>query len=326
MTISAHGVNGFTLQDFNLGQELGRGEGGAVRLAFHRPSNQNFALKEISIGSQATRHQLWKELCTHQECGNMSNIVTLHDFFYSEGRVYLVLELMDWGSLDTLLKLQATSMTSRTMDEGVLSVITRSITVALAFLHNQRNLIHRDLKPGNVVMNEQGVVKLSDFGVSRVLDNEAKGSSWVGTASYMSPERLLGCQYSHKADIWSLGILILECALGRHPYLSADGGQTVVFELMQRVVSEPAPIPEGGSLSPELVDFVRNCLIKDENSRWSAAQLLQHPYIQRHWAKSEPYVAKWLAQWQNPSQDASGSDFQFLQDVAITDPMSTSME
>lgn len=236
MTIPQQGeMLGFRMADFLIGPELGRGEGGGVLLALHTPTNTQYALKEISIGAQSTRHQLAKEMQMHKGCGRMPHIVQLFDVFYEEGRVYLVLELMDWGSLETLLKLQLQEVPPRRMDEGVLAVIMQRTLSALRFLHEEHKIIHRDLKPGNIVMDCRGVIKLSDFGVSRALDNEAKGLSWVGTASYMSPERLQGGEYSHKADIWSLGIIALECAIGRHPYLREDGAETVFFELMQQV-------------------------------------------------------------------------------------------
>jgi len=259
----------------------------------------------------------------------MQDIVQLFDVFYDEGRVYLVLELMDWGSLEALLHRQG----SARMDEGVLSVIMRKITSALHFLHDQHSMVHRDLKPGNVVLNCAGVVKLSDFGVSRVVDNEAKGMSWVGTASYMSPERLLGSQYTHKADVWSLGIMCIECAIGRHPYLREDGQETVFFELMQRVVSDPPPIPQNQGLSGQLVDFIQCCLAKEEQQRWGARDLLNHPFLTMHADKGEEIVTAWLAQFERPTiyddegnvysldgQAAQDADSLLLPDVSVTYP------
>lgn len=328
MTLRQNGVNGYNLPDFILGPELGRGEGGGVRIALHRPTNKSFALKEITIGTQANRHQLGKELQTHMTCGAMQDIVQLFDVFYDEGRVYLVLELMDWGSLEALLVRQ----TSVRMDEGVLSVIIRKITSALHFLHDEHKMVHRDLKPGNVVLNCAGVVKLSDFGVSRVLDNEAKGMSWVGTASYMSPERLMGSQYTHKADIWSLGIMAIECAIGRHPYLREDGRETVFFELMQRVVSDPPPIPQEMGLSGQLIDFLQCCLTKEETERWGARDLLNHPFMTMHADKGEELVTQWLAQFERPKiYDDEGIEYSMdgqmaanenllLPDVSVTNP------
>lgn len=166
MKILPIGEHGFTLRDFTLGPELGRGEGGGVRIAAHRPSKIRYALKEISIGAQATRHQLGKELQMQRNC-RFPHIVQLYDVFYDEGRVYLVLELMDWGSLERLLQAQQQQQdpSRKGMDEGVLGVVMHRIMCAVSYLQTEHKIIHRDLKPGNVVMSCNGNVKLSDFGV-----------------------------------------------------------------------------------------------------------------------------------------------------------------
>lgn len=274
-----------------------------MRIAFHHQKQKQFALKGISTASMQQRHQLDAELKSHHGCGQMEDIVTLHDFFYDEGRVYLVLELMDWGSLQHLIEQQQQVR----MPELVLSVILRRITNALYFLHEQRNLIHRDLKPGNVVIGQAGDVKLSDFGVSRVLEGDAKGQTFVGTVGYMSPERLQGLAYTHKADIWSLGIIAIECALGQHPYIpitGSDGQPPPLFEIMQRVVYEDVPLPPHSGLSPMCEDFIRKCLHRDESERWSAEQLLQHAFLNDVVPESVPpgrraeVMRQWLRQYQ----------------------------
>ena len=80
-------------------------------------------------------------------------------------------------------------------------------------------VIHRDIKPSNLLINSEGQVKIADFGVSGQIENTLEYKhSWVGTATYMSPERFKGEPYNHDTDIWSLGLAIIECALGRYPY------------------------------------------------------------------------------------------------------------
>lgn len=78
---------------------------------------------------------------------------------------------------------------------------------------------HRDIKPANILLNKNGIVKIADFGVSGQMENSADCmSSWVGTLAYMSPERLQGDSYRSDTDIWSLGIVLSECAIGKYPY------------------------------------------------------------------------------------------------------------
>ena len=155
-----------------------------------------------------------------------------------------------------------------------------------------------------MVIGQAGDVKLSDFGVSRVLESGAKGQTFVGTVGYMSPERLKGEKYSYKADIWSLGIIAIECALGHHPYTRSDGPPPPLFEIMQRVVVEDVPLPPVTGLSPQCEDFIRKCLHKDESQRLSADQALEHDFL--NWQKRNPpypetaqneVMRQWLRQY-----------------------------
>ena len=131
--------------------------------------------------------------------------------------VGVVLELMDWGSLAHLVDQQRDR--GQRMNELVLSVILRRVSSAMHYLHTQRQLIHGNLKPGNVLIGQAGDVKLS-FGASRTLETGVKQhairSVFTRALGYMSPERLQGNQRSHKDDIWSLGMMALECALCQH--------------------------------------------------------------------------------------------------------------
>lgn len=85
-------------------------------------------------------------------------------------------------------------------------------------MHKEKHVVHRDIKPANILLNKNGVVKLADFGVSGQTETSMDClTSWVGTMSYMSPERLSGSQYFKDTDLWSLGIILIECAVGRCP-------------------------------------------------------------------------------------------------------------
>ena len=96
-------------------------------------------------------------------------------------------------------------------------MITVQILQGLAYLH-KNHVVHRDIKPANILLNKNGIVKLADFGVSGQTETSMDGlTSWVGTMSYMSPERLKGSKYFKDTDLWSLGIILIECATGRCP-------------------------------------------------------------------------------------------------------------
>ena len=148
-------------------------------------------------------------------------IVEFYGAFFQEGAVYICMEFMDGGSIDKIY--------GDGVPEGVLRKITLSTVLGLKSLKDEHNIIHRDVKPTNILVNTRGQVKICDFGVSgNLVASMAKTN--IGCQSYMAPERISGGgvaqaganpgggTYSVQSDIWSLGLTIIECGLGRYPY------------------------------------------------------------------------------------------------------------
>lgn len=148
-------------------------------------------------------------------------IIDFYGAFFQEGAVYICIEFMDGGSIDKLY--------GDGIPEGVLRKITLSTVMGLKDLKDKHNIIHRDVKPTNILVNSKGQVKICDFGVSgNLVASIAKTN--IGCQSYMAPERIAsgglaqaganpgGGTYSVQSDIWSLGLSIVECAMGQYPY------------------------------------------------------------------------------------------------------------
>jgi len=148
-------------------------------------------------------------------------IVDFYGAFFQEGAVYICMEFMDGGSIDKIYH--------EGIPENVLRKITLATTMGLKSLKDEHNIIHRDVKPTNILINTRGQIKICDFGVSgNLVASIAKTN--IGCQSYMAPERISsggiaqaganpgGGTYSVQSDIWSLGLSIIECALGRYPY------------------------------------------------------------------------------------------------------------
>lgn len=148
-------------------------------------------------------------------------IVDFYGAFFQEGAVYICMEYMNGGSIDKIY--------SEGVPEGVLRKITLSTVMGLKSLKDEHNIIHRDVKPTNILVNSIGQVKICDFGVSgNLVASIAKTN--IGCQSYMAPERIAsggipqgganpgGGTYSVQSDIWSLGLSIIECAMGQYPY------------------------------------------------------------------------------------------------------------
>merc|ERR1712232_43417 len=132
--------------------------------------------------------------------------------------MFMCMELMDLGSLETIRR----QLPRGIFPEAIIGKMTVQLVTGLAYLYDTFKVVHRDIKPSNILINSSGSVKLCDFGVSgQLMDSIAR--TYVGTNSYMAPERVLGDPYTVRSDVWSLGLTLVEFATGRHPYRLEDG-------------------------------------------------------------------------------------------------------
>lgn len=163
------------------------------------------------------------------------------------------------------------------------------MVAGLVYLHKTLRIVYRDIKPNNLLLNSRGELKISDFGVSGQLTSSVSNClSWVGTVTYMSPERIKGDSYSYDSDLWSLGLTLLECALGRYPYPPPGdvSGQPLGFwELLEYIVVEAPPLlprDDGHSFSAEFADFISLCMQKECACRPASTDLAKHPFLKMH--------------------------------------------
>jgi serine/threonine protein kinase len=189
------------------------------------------------------------------------------------------MEYMSAGSLqDIVLK-------GGCQNEMILSRIALGVLHGLAHIH-KKYMVHRDIKPHNLLMNRQGEVKISDFGLARTLtDTVSSTKTFVGTLLYMAPERIGGGDYSYSADIWSFGLVLISVALGRYPLPTQDG----FFGLVDSVANEKYLQLPVDIYSKDCRDFIENCLRIDPKERLTAEQLLQHPFVNKY-SENETFV------------------------------------
>uniref|UniRef100_A0ABI0NRQ5 Dual specificity mitogen-activated protein kinase kinase 1 n=2 Tax=Bos TaxID=9903 RepID=A0ABI0NRQ5_BOVIN len=291
--------------DFEKISELGAGNGGVVFKVSHKPSGLVMARKLIHLEIKpAIRNQIIRELQVLHEC-NSPYIVGFYGAFYSDGEISICMEHMDGGSWDQVLK------KAGRIPEQILGKVSIAVIKGLTYLREKHKIMHRDVKPSNILVNSRGEIKLCDFGVSgQLIDSMA--NSFVGTRSYMSPERLQGTHYSVQSDIWSMGLSLVEMAVGRYPIPPPDAKE---LELMfgcqvegDTAETPPRPRTPGRPLSfygmdsrppmavfefLEFQDFVNKCLIKNPAERADLKQLMVHAFIKRSDAEEVDF-AGWL--------------------------------
>ncbi|ODQ54643.1 Pkinase-domain-containing protein [Saitoella complicata NRRL Y-17804] len=288
-------------EDIEVQRELGAGNGGTVSRVLHKPTRTIMARKIIHIEAKpATRKQILRELQIMYDCSS-PHIVSFYGAILTgpqSADVAIFMEHMDAGSLDRISKLSP-------LPPRILRAVTRSVMEGLGYLYNVHRIIHRDIKPSNVLVNRRGEVKLCDFGVSGELINSI-ADTFVGTSTYMSPERIQGAQYSVKSDVWSFGITLIELAAGSFPFPSSAGTPLGILDLLQQIVHEPAPtlpelvrgkveyvgpyVKEGeGKRSGDdevewrvdrsLKEVVAGCLDKDPEARWGPEVVLKSAFM-----------------------------------------------
>lgn len=291
-------------------KELGAGNFGVVAKVLHVPSGRTMARKVIHVDlNQAVQTQIIRELRIMHECRLPYITEFFGAFMRSNNSIVLCMEYCNCGSLDKIVPL----CDRRQFPLVVLKKLAFAILTGLTYLHDTHRIIHRDIKPSNVLMTHRGEFKLCDFGVLRQLTNSlAMADTFVGTSTYMSPERIQGLTYGVKSDVWSMGLMLVELASGWSIWNDEDGangdtpasGPNGILDLLQRIVNEPSPTLTGrtNAASAEPYDmalcrFVDACLLKDMLKRASPGTLLKDPFLagveegaydadMRAWAKS----------------------------------------
>ncbi|KAH9488890.1 Dual specificity mitogen-activated protein kinase kinase 7 [Bulinus truncatus] len=278
-----------SVEDLQPEGELGHGTCGQVTRMRHKPTDNLMAVKQMRrSGNKEENKRIIMDLDVVIKSHDCPFIVQCVGTFITKSEVWICMELM-YTCLDKLLK-----RTRRPVPEKILGKITVATVKALNYLKETHGVIHRDVKPSNILLDEKGNVKLCDFGISgRLVDSKAKTRS-AGCAAYMAPERIeppdpTRPDYDIRADVWSLGISLVELATGEFPYKNCKTD----FEVLTKVLQEDPP-QLGREFSMDLRSFVKDCLTKDCKKRPKYRKLLEHQYIKR--SESEHVnIAAWVA-------------------------------
>ncbi|XP_076904664.1 putative serine/threonine protein kinase IREH1 [Bidens hawaiensis] len=293
-----------SIDDFEIIKPISRGAFGRVFLAKKRTTGDLFAIKVLKKADMIRKNAVESILAERDILISVRNPFVVR-FFYSftcRENLYLVMEYLNGGDLYSLLR------NLGCLDEDVARVYIAEVVLALEYLHSL-HVVHRDLKPDNLLIAHDGHIKLTDFGLSKVglinstdlsgpavsdtsllgeqesqssvsesQQERRKNRSAVGTPDYLAPEILLGTGHGMSADWWSVGVILFELIVGIPPF-NAEDPQTIFDNILNRNIPWPM-IPE--EMSPEAADLIDQLLTEDPNQRLGArgtTEVKQHPFF-----------------------------------------------
>lgn len=260
---------GTTIGRFQILAQLGKGGMATVYKAFQPSLDRTVALKVLHPGiseSPEMRERFDREAKAIARLQH-PNIIQVFDFDTVDGHSFLVMELVDGGTLKA--KLVDLARTGQRLPLGEASRIVREVGEALDAAHNQ-GIVHRDVKPSNILLTTSGKAVVADFGIARIIAGaqQTQTGVGVGTPEYMSPEQSQGLEIDHRSDIYSLGIMAYELVTGRVPF-SADTPLAVVLSH----VRDPLPLPSkiDPSIGPSIEQALLKATAKDPAARYGKA-------------------------------------------------------
>lgn len=257
------------LREYNLHEELGHGSFGIVYKAYNQTTSQVAAVKIVPADKDFAA--LISEIDILKSCDSKF-ITRYYGSGVADGNIWIVLEFCGGGSVSELIS----ASPKKALDLGLIVTITASVTSALNYLHANK-LLHRDVKCSNVLLTESGAVKVADFGVcTKLSDAVSKRNTIIGTPFWMAPEVIREESYDFKADIWSLGICVIEMADGAPPFSHMHPMRAIFLIPM---MTSPPKLRDEDKYPSTMLDFIAQCLTMQASERPSSASLAGHAFV-----------------------------------------------
>ena len=255
---------GSKLSDFNIVRNLGEGHFGSVKLVTSKLTNKLYAMKEIKASRYKTdkqRKQVEKEIKLLENLHH-PHVITYFNSFRENEDFYIVIEYINGGSLEDLL-IENIQKGKRISEKTIWDLLVQSLS-GLLYLHTKRKIIHRDIKPDNLLLDSEGHLKISDFGVSAIKSEDAEEllkchGTVAGPIQFMAPEVCIGDMYDFKSDLYMLGLTFFFMLSNKLPEKKLTIGPLII-----PIPDPSAKIPD--VYSQDLKDFINN-LLKDPEAR-----------------------------------------------------------
>ncbi|OAD70890.1 hypothetical protein PHYBLDRAFT_114945 [Phycomyces blakesleeanus NRRL 1555(-)] len=251
-------------------KRVGQGASGSVYVAISLSTNTKVAIKQMDLAHQPRKELIVNEILVMKESQHPNIVNFLDSFLVKNAELWVIMEYMEGGALTDVID-------NNTMTEQQIATVCLESTAGLHHLHSQ-NIIHRDIKSDNILLNAHGQVKISDFGFcAKLTDQRNKRATMVGTPYWMAPEVVKQKEYGAKVDIWSLGIMAIEMIENEPPYLDEEPLKALYLIATNGTPTLKAP----ERLSRELKSFLAVCLCVDVRSRATSAELIEHDFLKK---------------------------------------------
>ncbi|KAG8463265.1 hypothetical protein KFE25_011262 [Diacronema lutheri] len=258
-------------QEYEMLEVIGNGHFAKVRKGRHRLTGQLVAVKIITKPAPAKMKMLKAEVDIMTKLDH-PNVVRLHKVVDTETKLYLVMELLTGGELFDRI------VAKGHYSEADARTLTRTIVSTMAYLHSQ-GVAHRDLKPENILLAtdaEDAAMKITDFGLSRLIDETSLMTTACGTPGYVAPEVITHEAYSTQIDMWSVGVIVYILLCGFPPFYGENDAQ-MFRKIRSAQYKFLAPYWDG--ISAEAKDFVAKLLVVDPHKRMTARAALSHEWL-----------------------------------------------
>ncbi|CEP13652.1 hypothetical protein [Parasitella parasitica] len=251
-------------------KRVGQGASGSVYVAVSLATNTKIAIKQMDLAHQPRKDLIVTEILVMKESQHPNIVNYLDSFLVKNNDLWVIMEYMEGGALTDIID-------NNTMTEQQIATVCHETTAGLLHLHSQ-NILHRDIKSDNILLNAQGQVKISDFGFcAKLTDQRNKRATMVGTPYWMAPEVVKQKEYGAKVDIWSLGIMAIEMIENEPPYLDEEP-----LKALYLIATNGTPtLKNPEKLSRELKGFLAVCLCVDVRSRATADELMNHEFLRK---------------------------------------------
>jgi len=264
-------------QIYRDAKKIGEGAAGEVFLATNARTRQRVAIKKMAMNDESMKLLITE--ISIMKSSHHPNIVDYIESYVIHEQLWVVMEYMGSGCLTEVLE----QFELIQMPESQIALVCQESLKALMYIHSLHR-IHRDIKSDNILLGDDGSVKIADFGyAAQLTTKQQKRNTVVGTPYWMAPELIRGYDYGIKVDIWSTGIMLMEMAEGEPAYMDFPPLRALFLITTKGIPDLKHP----NKWSKDMREFLSKCLLKDVEARPDATTLLNHSFMKRSAPKAE---------------------------------------